>query len=1091
MLGCSRDKPMNVAFPFETVNSQQSGVDFINTVTNTPEFHIFLYRNFYNGGGVALGDINNDGKLDIFFTSNMGENKLYLNEGDWQFKDISTTAGITSAEKWSTGVTMIDMNNDGYLDIYVCNAGFREGVDQRNELYINNGDLTFTDKASVYNLDENGYTTHAAFFDYDLDGDLDVYILNNSFLPVNTLNYNNKRELPAENWPVSDFLKGGGDKLMRNDSGVFTDITREANIYNSLIGFGLGVTVGDVNGDHWPDLYISNDFFERDYLYINQKDGTFLEQIKGFTNHISSFSMGADMADINNDQKPDLFVTDMLPDDEYRLKTTTSFDNFTVQNLKRSRDFYEQFMQNTLQVNTGKGRFQEVAHYSGVAGSDWSWGALLFDVNNSGYRDIYVSNGIYHDVTDQDFIDFFANDVMQRMVVSGEKEAVDKVIDQMPSIPLKNKLFMNNGNLEFTDLSDHDAVQPSFSNGSAYGDLDNDGDLDLVVNNVNQEAFLLRNTSRQTNQNSYVQIQLVGDSLNRSAIGSKVYVFQQNQVQYFEKYLSRGFQSSVDPKMTFGLGSSAEIDSIQVIWPNQTYQTVKTKEVDTLISLFYDGSQVLPLTDKNESQISTFFEEIAWDGLTHKEDSYLDFFHEGLVIRLLSREGPPVAVADINGDGANEMYFGKALGNESGFYKLQEDTLRAISMLEGSGAFEDTYAIFCDIDSDGDNDLIVGSGGNHEYQGARSLQDRVYVNDGKGNFELNVSALPNNGYNTGVIVSWDYDNDGDEDLFIGSRSHPGIYGRSPRSYLLENNGAGMFKDVTSTIAPELFSPGMVTDASTADLNGDGVPELILVGEWMSPQVFSVIDEVIVPIASGLQEYSGWWYALNITDVDNDGDQDMFLGNRGENFFFTASMEQPAKLWVHDFDNNGTMEKIITRKVNGKDMTVHLKRELTEQIVSLKKQNLKHSEFANKSIQELFGPEELAVAKLLPATWFKSAVAINDGTGSFKIKPLPDELQYSSITEILPLDINEDGFVDFILGGNDSGFLPQFGSLDASYGHVLLNRGDGSFEVIGAEKSGFMVRGEVRALNMWKGADGEYILVGLNNSRAKLFKRERK
>src|SRR6187402_2653868 len=563
---------------------ETTGINFINKVENTKDFNIFAYRNFYNGGGVAIGDINNDSLPDVLMTSNMEGNKLYLNKGNFKFEDVSIKAGIEEKGKWNTGVVMADINGDGWLDVYVCNAGIDKWKNgDGNKLFINNHNLTFTERAKEYGLDEKGYTTHAAFFDYDLDGDLDCYMLNNSFIPVNTLNYESKRELRAEDWPVEDFVKGGGDKLLRNDGGHFNDVSNEANIYGSLIGFGLGVTVGDVNGAHYPDIYISNDFFERDYLYINQKNGTFKDEAESWMQHTSLASMGADIADVNNDGYPDIFTTDMLPDDDYRLKTTSSFDNIDVYRFKVQQGFYQQFMQNTLQVNNGNGKFLETGFYSGVAASDWSWGALMFDADNDGLTDIYVCNGIYHDVTNLDFIDFFANEVIQNMVLTGRKEQVDEIIAKMPSVPILNKAFKNEGNLKFSDAgTSWGFTKPSFSNGAAYGDLDNDGDLDLIINNVNEKAFVYKNNSRENSKHNYIGVSLKGKGNNTFAIGSTIKIFHGQQVYYREISPSRGFQSSVDYKQIIGLGTISKVDSMIIIWPDRTAGKYVNPEINKI-----------------------------------------------------------------------------------------------------------------------------------------------------------------------------------------------------------------------------------------------------------------------------------------------------------------------------------------------------------------------------------------------------------------------------------------------------------------------------------------------------------------------------
>ncbi len=1087
--GCSTRQSKKL---FERIPSKNCGIDFFNKVENTEDFNIFSYRNFYNGGGVAIGDINNDGLSDVYLTSNLGDNRLFLNKGNFNFEDITESAGVMGTKSWSTGVIMVDINNDGLLDIYVCNAGYVQKDDQENELFINNGDLTFSEKAKDYNLNENGYTTHAAFFDYDQDGDLDAYILNNSFIPVNTLNYSDKRELYAHDWPVKDFIKGGGDKLLRNDAGHFTDVTREAGIYGSLIGFGLGITIGDINGDHLPDMYVSNDFFERDYLYINQGNGTFKEDIMNWMEHISLSSMGADMADLNNDGFPEIFVTEMLPDDEYRLKTKTLFENYNIYDLKLKRDFYHQYMHNTLQYNNKNQSFSEISWYSGTSASDWSWGALMFDADNDGFRDIYVCNGVYQDVTDQDFMDFFANEIAQKMALTGEKEDMQKVLDKMPSEPQLNKFFYNNGDLTFLDAGEQRGFEtPSFSNGAAYGDLDNDGDLDLIVNNLNQEVFVYRNNSESLLDNHYLKVRLKGPPQNTFAIGTKVHLYKDNQILSFQMIPSRGFQSSIDYNLVFGLGTSGIIDSLVIIWPDQTKYTQLTPPPDTTLVVDYNqvNNTLIEVKTPYRQNARQVLYEVPTSLESHQENAFVDFYQEGLIMRMVSREGPKAAVGDVNGDGLDDIFIGDAAKKEG---KLYIQTVNGFMLSKQEtfvkhAYYEDTAAEFFDVDQDGDLDLFVGSGGNQWPEHSQLMQDRLYLNNGKGSFSFSQDGLPNNGYNTAVALPFDMDEDGDTDLFVGSRSIPNKYGISPPSFLYENDGNGKFQNVGNTLFPALENLGMITDATLVDLTGDTGKELVITGEWMSPRIFEKTNGRFQEKKSNLLEYSGWWYTVISNDLDGDGDEDLVLGNRGENFYFTGSSETPAKLWLGDFDNNGGIEKIVTRNINGNDMPTATKKELTEQIVSLKKQNLKHTEYATRSIQALFSEDILKTVQVKEGNWFKSSVALNNGDGNFTMVPLPPAVQFSCVCDIYCTDLNGDGKADLIIGGNDSGFTPQFSKLDASFGHVLINKGDGNFETLGSQTSGFFIKGDVKQFLPLNIKEEKHILAAINNKKPKLFK----
>lgn len=1075
---------------FHEMDASETGIDFVNKVEDREDINIFNYRNFYNGGGVSVGDINNDGLPDIYFTANMGENKLYLNKGNWKFEDITAKAGVGEPDKWSTGVVMADVNGDNLLDIYVCNAGYQKFVNkQGNSLYINNGNLTFTESAKKYGLDETGYTTHAAFLDYDLDGDLDAYILNNSFIPVNTLNYANDRNLRAKDWPVKDFLKGGGAKLLRNDGGKFIDVSDEAGIYGSLIGFGLGVTVGDINGDLYPDIYICNDFYEKDYLYINQKDGTFSEELEKRIKHTSLASMGADMADINNDGYPELFVTDMLPRDEFRYKTTTSFENHYLFNLKKEKGFYNQYMQNSLQFNNQDGTFSEIANYSGVAASDWSWGALLFDADNDSKTDIYVSNGIYHDILDQDFIDFFANEVTQKMVMSGEKQNMQNIIDRMPSTPIANNFFHNEGNLQFSEkASEFGFGKASFSNGAAYADLDNDGDLDLVVNNVNEPCFVYKNRSEaKQDKNHYIKFNLKGVGMNTRAIGSKVEVFAGGQVFSKQVNPSRGFQSSTEYPVTIGLGKITSIDSARVIWPSSMVTSLRNIRTDTLLSLAI-GDAKLKYTGRVNADRKMLTIADAKGLGAHQENRYEDFYNERNIPVMLSQEGPKAAIGDINGDGLDDIYVCGAKGQGGQLYlqkgeQFVKSPQKAFSDLAG---FEDTAALFFDADGDGDRDLAVGSGGNESLVSSPDLPSRLYLNDGKGNFALSNRAFPPNAMNTAVISPCDYDADGDLDVFAGSRSVPREYGTSPRSYLYQNDGKGNFKDVT-LIAPELNKIGMVRDASWADVDGDGQKELIIVGDWMAPVIFKFSGGSFKKMATGLEAYTGFWGSLKAGDFDGDGDQDLVLGNIGENFSLKASANAPLKIWINDFNKNGTIEKVISKTSDGKDLPVLLKREMTTQFPFLKKKGIKHSEYAVLTVQELFPEEVLKSAVTKSVTWLQSGIAVNDGKGKFRLVPLPYMAQFSCLNAVQSADVNHDGKPDLIVGGNFTHFIPQLGSLDACRGNVLINKGNMQFDVLLPNQSGFALDGEVKQISPIAIEGEPYLISLVNNAAPVLFK----
>ena len=1070
-----------------------TGIDFNNKITDGKIENSFLFRNFYNGGGVAIGDLNHDGLADIFMTSNAGDNKLYLNKGNFHFDDITAKAGIRQDSAWCTGVAFADVNSDGWLDIYVCSSGHMGTGRRKNKLYINNRNSTFTDSAAAYGLDIVGYSTQVSFFDYDMDGDIDMFLINNSPIPVNQLGYANRRDLPEAQWPVGNFLKGGGDHLYNNNNGHFTEVTKQAGIHGSLISFGLGVSVADINGDNWPDVYVSNDSYERDYMYINQKDGTFKDEIEGWMQHTSFSSMGTDIVDINNDGLPDMFTTDMLPYDDYRLKTTGAFDNIDLFRSKVRAGFYNQFVQNCLQLNNGAGKFSDIAFYSGVQATDWSWGALMFDADNDGWNDLYVCNGVNRDVTNLDFMDFFANDMVQKMVLTGTKESLDQIVKKIPQTPIPNKVFKNNGNLRFTEIEKEWGLdQPSFSNGAAYGDLDNDGDLDLVVNNINQQAFVYRNESVERKKTNSISILLKGTTGNTYAIGSKVNVYAGHQVFSREIVPSRGFQSSMDYKAVIGLGHRQRIDSVTVVWPNSTCSAYYHPALNQLHVLQQPASS--PLYTSVASSRIPVFEQVNTAFDRHREDDYTDFYQEREVPEMLSKQGPAAAVADVNGDSLQDVYICGAAGQGGQLY-LQNThggfTKKTQKGFEQFNDFEDVSALFFDSDADGDADLFVGSGGNNHSAGSRELQNRLYKNDGQGNFSIDAEALPNSGMNNGAVVAGDFDGDGDQDLFVGSRSIPQVYGVTPESYLLLNDGRGKFTDMARTRNKDIAEIGMVTGALWEDITGDGKKDLVITGEWMAPRIFTFTKDHFTELKSNLNDLYGWWQTITASDLNNDGKPDLILGNIGENFYLHPSKDAPVKIWISDFDHNGSIDKILTRTVDGKDVPVFLKRDMEDQLPILKKQALKHQDFATKTIQQLLPAEDLQNSGMKLFNYPRSCIAINNGNGQFTVQDLPPHMQFSCVNTIFCKDLNGDGSTDLVTGGNNFSFLPQFCRLDASYGDVLMNDGKGNFTWMPPAETGFTLRGVVRDITEIKGKSSSSLLFLQNDDYPVMFKQTKK
>ncbi|WP_461444568.1 VCBS repeat-containing protein [Maribacter sp.] len=1053
---------------FKLLGAETTGIDFQNTLSYDREFNVYRYRNYYNGGGVAIGDINNDSLPDIFFIANQEKNRLYLNKGNFKFEDITEEAKVCGTRPWSTGVSMADINADGYLDIYVCNSGDLNGENKQNELFINQKDGTFEEQAAAYNLDDKGFSTHASFFDYDKDGDLDVYILNNSYKAIGgfdlKLNQRDKRDVL------------GGDKLMENIDGKFVDVSEKAGIYGSVIGFGLGVTVGDVNNDGWEDIYVSNDFFERDYLYVNNQDGTFSEELEDQITATSVASMGADMADMNNDGFNDIFVTEMLPSEYERLKTVTTFEDWNKYQLNLRNGYYHQFTRNTLQLNRGDQTFSEIGRLSGVEASDWSWGALLFDMDHDGLKDLFIANGVYQDLTDQDYLSYLSNAEILKSMINNDSVNYSKLIEIIPSNKVRNHAYKNLGGLAFEEFEKSGLHMESFSNGSAYGDLDNDGDLDLVVNNLNMESFIYQNTTIDGGQSHFLKFDLMGENQNTNAIGSRIEIIPHSI--FIENQPVRGFQSSMDVRPNIGLPSDQPV-SAKITWPSGKVTLLNDIEVDqTLVLYEKDAKEEKPATElADETLFNVVQENISY---LHRENRFVDFDRDRLLNHMSSTEGPKMSLADVNGDGQQDLFIGGSKGTAPALFMGTKNgfTLKKTTDFDKNKNSEDLASMFFDADNDGDLDLYVCSGGVEYSQYSTDFLDRLYFNDGAGNFTLSEQQLPTKGsfHSTSIAKASDIDNDGDLDVFVGERLVPLKYGTSCSGFLLQNDGKGNFTDITQNDAVDLQGIGMITDAKFQDIDSDGDDDLIIVGEFMGIEILTNESGKFVKMKNNaLADLKGWWNTIEPSDLDGDGDIDFIIGNHGLNSRFNASKEKPITLYSKDFDGNGFIDPILTfQRSNGKDYPFALRHNLTDQIKSITKKYPDYKSFKNAAIDDIFTAEQLLGAKKLEANMLASVLLINNGSGTFTVKELPIETQFSTVYAILAHDFDHDGDTDIVLGGNLYNVKPEVGRYDASYGVFLKNQGDLKF-VAPKDGQGFKIRGEIRDMVL----DNKKIIVSRN------------
>ncbi|WP_375446939.1 VCBS repeat-containing protein [uncultured Fibrella sp.] len=1094
---CSRQETAEPTL-FTLLSPTESGVAFANTLTETDDLNILNYIYFYNGGGVAVGDVNNDGLSDLYFTANQLPNKLYLNKsknGKLAFDDITDKAGVAGQKGWNTGVTMADVNGDGWLDLYVCQVNLRSQAGA-NQLFINNGKPgvpTFTEQAATYGLAHKGYSTQASFFDYDRDGDLDMYLLNHSLRAVGALGDTTMRAIRDPE---------AGDKLFRNDTNHFVDVSAEMGIRGSKLGYGLGIAVGDVNQDGWPDIYVSNDFHENDYLYYNRGDGRgFREGIAQSMGHTSNFSMGSDLADFNNDAALDLITLDMQPENEEYVKTSAGADSYDLVQLKTKAGFHYQYPRNALQLNMGNGsgnvpEFSEIAQLAGVYATDWSWSALFSDLDNDGLKDLYITNGIARRPIDLDFFKYIASPTVQASLRNGLAGQRQSLIEKMPVVEVPNFAYQNGGDLTFDNKAKAWGLdQKGFSNGAAYADLDNDGDLDLVVNNINKPAFIYQNNARQQQPaNTYLSLKLEGSGRNTAGIGAKVTVQAGGKMYYQEQMPTRGFESAVEPVLTFGLGKTVLIDSVTVIWPDAHVQVLRTikpnqrltvKQTDATQTFVYGKARAgKPIFTDVSAQVRLDYQ--------HRENAYVDFYQEPLMPHLLSTEGPDMAVGDVNGDGLDDFFVGGAKGQPGTLFVQKPNgqfTPTNQAVWQTDRETDDVGAAFFDADGDRDLDLYVVSGGNEPVTSPEHLLDRLYLNNGKGTFTRSVGLLPNLYANGSCVKPADFDADGDIDLFVGSRSVPGQYGISPASYLLENDGKGHFAEVPFQKAFNVPDLGLVTDAAWADVDHDNRLDLIVVGEWSPVRIFSNKGKTFQEITStsGLANTSGWWNSVVADDMDNDGDVDLIVGNLGLNSQVKGSEKEPLMGYFKDIDGNGTLDEILAYYKAGKLYPIAGKDELSTQLVGLKKKFVTYSDYAKSDFDGIVSADDLNGAVTRKATLFATCFLQNQGNVTFTVKPLPVEAQLSPVMAILTGDFDADGKKDMLLGGNFFGAAPTFGRYDAGHGLFLPGNGSGTFKAIWPQKSGFHLNGEVRDMHRLKTATGNLIVITRNNQPVQVFR----